>query len=36
VVDVGREVYWQVGGPKNTASETPPPGEVLVGVMKRL
>ena len=35
VVDGGREAFTTVGGPKMSASETPPPGEVLSGVLQR-
>jgi hypothetical protein len=31
VVDGGRRAFIMVGGPKNSASETPPPGEILMG-----
>jgi hypothetical protein len=36
VVDGGKEVLFQVGGPKDSASGSPPPGEVLSGVLNRL
>ena len=35
VVDGGREVFFQVGAPKDSASGSPPPGEVLSGTLKR-
>jgi hypothetical protein len=35
VVDGGREILFQVGSPKDSASGSPPPGEVLSGFMKR-
>jgi hypothetical protein len=35
VVDGGREVYFMVGGPINSPAESPPPGEVLNGFLKR-
>ena len=36
VVDGGKEVLFQLGGPKDTPSGSPPPGEVFNGVLKRL
>jgi hypothetical protein len=35
VVDGGREALFTIGSPKGSASETPPPGEVISGVLKR-
>jgi len=35
VVDGGREAFFQVGSPKDSASGSPPPGEVLSGTLKR-
>jgi len=36
VVDGGREAYFVIGGPKDSTSANPPPGEVLSGFFKRL
>jgi len=35
VVDGGREALFTVGGPKDSAESSPPPGEVLSGTLKR-
>jgi hypothetical protein len=35
VVDGGRRAFLVVGGPKNSPSETPPPGEILMGELSR-
>jgi hypothetical protein len=35
VVDGGKEILFQVGGPKDSPSSNPPPGEDLSGVLKR-
>jgi len=36
VADGGKEVFFVASGPKKTPSDTPPPGETVSGVMKRL
>jgi len=36
VVDSGKEVYFILGGPKGSPSDTPSPGEILSGELKRL
>jgi hypothetical protein len=36
VVDGGREAFFTVGSPKDSAASAPPPGEVLSGTLKRL
>ena len=35
VVDGGKEILYEAGGPKDSPTASPPPGEILIGVMKR-